>query len=78
VLARGYAVIRDGEDRPLPRAAMLSEGQAFQVEFADGRVQAFAGEGGGSETPPSPPKPAPRKASAKPVKTDPPKQGSLF
>lgn len=78
VLARGYAVIRDAEDRPLPRAAMLSEGQAFQVEFADGRVQAVAGEGGGSETPPPPPKPAPRKASAKPVKTDPPKQGSLF
>lgn len=82
VLMRGYAVIRDGEDRPVSRAAALSAGDAISIEFADGRVAAITGERDG--TPPAPPSPGP--AQAKPAsasraarKTEPPSgQGSLF
>jgi exodeoxyribonuclease VII large subunit len=35
VLARGFAVVRDAEGRPVPRAAGLAAGQALAIEFAD-------------------------------------------
>ena len=44
VLARGYAVIRDENDRPVSRAEGISQGQAIAIEFADGRVAAVAGD----------------------------------
>ncbi|MBR0557364.1 exodeoxyribonuclease VII large subunit [Ciceribacter sp. L1K23] len=79
VLARGYAVIRDENDRPVSRAAALSTGQALAIEFADGRIAAVAGEG---QEPPAlrPTTTAKSAATAKPVrKPDPPAgQGSLF
>ncbi|MFA7413144.1 MAG: exodeoxyribonuclease VII large subunit [Rhizobium sp.] len=76
VLMRGYAVIRDAGDRPVSRAAALGQGVEIGIEFADGRVSAVTGEGGG--TPPGPV--ASQKPSAKPAKkADPPAgQGSLF
>ena len=76
VLMRGYAVIRDAEDRPVSRAAALDQGVEIVIEFTDGRVSAVTGEGGGAP-PGSIPSP---KATAKPAKkADPPAgQGSLF
>jgi len=68
VLARGYAVIRDGDDRPLRAASGVSEGMSLSIEFADGRIAATAGEG--------PRKPA--RLAGKPVKPGGGGQGSLF
>ncbi len=42
VLARGFAVVRDGEGAPLPRAALVSPGQALTIEFADSALRAVA------------------------------------
>ncbi|MBB4955007.1 exodeoxyribonuclease VII large subunit [Agrobacterium vitis] len=74
VLMRGYAVIRDEDNRPISRANALSSAQTIAIEFADGRISAMTGD-----APPSPvaPKPAPAAKTAK--KTEPPAgQGSLF
>jgi exodeoxyribonuclease VII large subunit len=78
VLNRGYAVIRDEEDKPVSAAAALAAGAAISIEFSDGRVAAVTGEGGSSPTPAGTP-PSPRKRLAKPDDVAaPPKQGSLF
>ncbi|MCW0018355.1 exodeoxyribonuclease VII large subunit [Rhizobium sp. BT-226] len=69
VLKRGYAVIRDEDNRPVSQAAQLSAGMGIAIEFADGRVGAMTTEGG---TPPA----GAKKRSTRPA--DPPKQGSLF
>lgn len=76
VLKRGYAVIRDADDRPVSRVSGLSVGQAIAIEFMDGRIAAVAGEGGLShESPPQQPKTLPKATR----KADPPAgQGSLF
>ncbi|HXX26006.1 MAG TPA: exodeoxyribonuclease VII large subunit [Pseudolabrys sp.] len=42
VLERGFALVRDGEGRPLRRAADLSSGAPLDIEFADGRIGAVA------------------------------------
>jgi exodeoxyribonuclease VII large subunit len=42
VLARGYALVRDGDGRPLRSAAAGAPGQALAIEFADGSVAASA------------------------------------
>jgi exodeoxyribonuclease VII large subunit len=91
VLKRGYAVVRDADERPLTRAANIVSGAALSIQFADGRVSAVAGEGDGpigaapapapSPIPTAEPTPTPSKRkAAKPdmVSSDPPKQGSLF
>jgi len=71
VLARGYAVIRDDENRPVSQAAMLSAGAGISIEFSDGRIGAVTTDAG-------PPQPA-KKRPAKPDEpATPPKQGSLF
>jgi exodeoxyribonuclease VII large subunit len=67
VLARGFALVRDGEGRPLRSAAAVSPGLRLDIEFSDGRVGAVA-EGGASS--PAPAKPRTRKGGAG--------QGSLF
>ncbi len=41
-LVRGFAVVRDGSGRILPRAAEVVPGQALRIEFHDGVVQAHA------------------------------------
>ena len=53
MLARGFALVRDGAGNPLVRAAAVAPGTALSIEFADGRVGATA-DGG----PPERPKPA--------------------
>jgi len=45
VLARGFALVRDGEGHMLSSARSVSAGEALELEFADGRVAATAGEG---------------------------------
>jgi len=70
VLQRGFTVLRGGDSRPLTRVAATSEGQAVEIEFADGRAPAVIGakahEPGRSRT-------GGPKRSAKPAG-----QGSLF
>jgi exodeoxyribonuclease VII large subunit len=57
VLARGFALIRDGDGRPLRTAAAVGSGMRLDIEFSDGRVGATAdGEG----TAPAKPKPRSR------------------
>ena len=88
VLKRGYAVIRDENDRPVSRSEALSAGQHIAIEFADGRVSALTGEGGEPSASPDggaqksareTAKPASRKQAAeKDAPVTPPVQGSLF
>jgi exodeoxyribonuclease VII large subunit len=42
VLGRGFALVRDGEGRPLRAAAGVSSGMRLDIEFADGHVGAIA------------------------------------
>ena len=42
VLARGFALVRDLEGRPLQQAAQVSAGMPLDVEFSDGHVRALA------------------------------------
>ncbi|MEX0752277.1 MAG: exodeoxyribonuclease VII large subunit [Xanthobacteraceae bacterium] len=76
VLARGFALVRDGAGRPLHSAAAVSPGLRLEIEFTDGRVGAVAdgavADGAGGA--------APSSALAKPRarKTGGPGQGSLF
>jgi exodeoxyribonuclease VII large subunit len=42
VLGRGFALVRDGEGRPLRSAAAVAGGMSLDIEFADGRVGAVA------------------------------------
>ncbi|WP_159946051.1 exodeoxyribonuclease VII large subunit [Rhizobium sp. 18065] len=81
VLQRGYAVIRDEQDRPISRAAALGASQPVAIEFADGRIAAVIGEGvpppGSADLQSTSSRPQP---AAKPArKPEPPAgQGSLF
>ncbi len=45
VLARGFALVRDADGKPLRSAAAVAEGAALDIEFQDGRVRAVAGDG---------------------------------
>ncbi len=42
VLARGFALVRDGEGQPLRSAAAVAGGAPLEIEFSDGRVGATA------------------------------------
>jgi exodeoxyribonuclease VII large subunit len=71
VLARGFALVRDTERRPLRSATQVSPGLALEIEFADGRVGARAE---GAPTTFAPPRMArPRRRGG-----GDPGQGSLF
>ena len=76
VLARGFALVRDGGGKPVRLAGQVSSGMGLNIEFADGRIQATAGEGG--ETLRETPKPAAAAPAPRPRKTPPAGQGSLF
>ncbi len=65
VLARGFALVRDADDKPIRRAAEVIDGERLDIEFADGRRSAIAGA---AETK----KPSPKRALKKR------EQGSLF
>src|SRR5690242_17171111 len=56
VLKRGFALVRDGTDRPLRAAESVTRGMHLSIEFADGRVGAVA-EGDAVPRP----QPAPRR-----------------
>ena len=42
VLARGFALVRDPDGRPLRQAAAVSAGMRLDIEFSDGHVRALA------------------------------------
>jgi exodeoxyribonuclease VII large subunit len=79
VLARGFALVRDGEGHAVHAAAGIGPGARLSLEFADGRVGATADSDRPAATAMSAkpaagePKPATPKRVAKPVG-----QGSLF
>ena len=75
VLARGFALVRDEAGPPLRRAAEVREGQALQIEFADGKVAAVAGERVGAPIAPAASAPSRRRAR---LDKDVEGQGSLF
>lgn len=68
VLARGFALVRDANHKPLRLAAQIEDGAAIDIEFADGHKAAVAG-------PPKPTGPARRTAGKTSRKRD---QDSLF
>jgi len=68
VLARGFALVRDGHGVPLRSATATSPGLALDIEFADGRVGATVN--GGAAPAAGTAKPKPRSGSKD--------QGSLF
>jgi exodeoxyribonuclease VII large subunit len=63
LLARGYVVVRDGDNRVVTEAAKVKLGEALDLEFYDGKVGAIAGR-----TPRRPVRRAPPR----------PEQGRLF
>ncbi|MGH6852811.1 MAG: exodeoxyribonuclease VII large subunit, partial [Methylocella sp.] len=50
VLARGFALVRDSDGKPLRRAAEVADGARLDIEFVDGRKTAVAAAG--KEAPP--------------------------
>jgi exodeoxyribonuclease VII large subunit len=42
VLARGFALVRNREGKPLRTASVVTTGSHLDIEFADGRVRALA------------------------------------
>ena len=75
VLARGFALVRDGAGLPLRSAAAIAPGDALHLQFADGDVAAIAGA-----STPQDPKPAPARPRAARGPGDKPGggQGTLF
>jgi exodeoxyribonuclease VII large subunit len=75
VLARGFALVRDLDGRPLRAAAAITPGMPLDIELSDGRVRARA-EGSSAAGPAS----GGQDASAKPRhrRAGDPGQGSLF
>jgi exodeoxyribonuclease VII large subunit len=79
VLARGFALVRDGDGHAVHAAASIGPGARLSLEFADGRVGAtadsdrLAATATSAKPAGSEPKPAAPKRIAKPVG-----QGSLF
>ncbi|WP_108660503.1 exodeoxyribonuclease VII large subunit [Acuticoccus kandeliae] len=45
VLARGFALVRRGDDTPVRTAASVDKGEALQLQFADGRVSVVEASG---------------------------------
>ena len=71
VLARGFALVRAADGKPLRSAAAVAPGLELNIEFADGRVRATA-DG------PAAAAPAPTSAPAKPPRRGGEGQGNLF
>jgi exodeoxyribonuclease VII large subunit len=71
VLARGFALVRDGKGHPLRSAAAVTSGMRLDIEFSDGRISATA-DGESAPAPSARAKPRPRSGSG------PGGQGSLF
>jgi exodeoxyribonuclease VII large subunit len=75
VLARGFALVRDGEGQPLRSMEAVPPGLRLQIEFADGRVGATADGSHTAAASPAPPPSLPRRRTTGGA---PPGQGSLF
>jgi exodeoxyribonuclease VII large subunit len=74
VLARGFALVRDQDGKPLRAAAAVSPGMPVDIEFSDGQIHARAESGASGPGPratDAPPKPRNRQRDDK-------GQGSLF
>jgi exodeoxyribonuclease VII large subunit len=69
VLARGFALVRAVDDKPLRSAAAVTAGLQLSIEFADGRVRATA-DGAPAVTPAAAPAKPPRRGGEG--------QGNLF
>ena len=72
VLARGFALVRDPEGRPLRVAAAVSPGLRLDIEFADGHVGAVAETRQTRAVPAAMPRPRRRRGTGSPD------QGNLF
>ncbi|MGK2741366.1 exodeoxyribonuclease VII large subunit [Tepidicaulis sp. LMO-SS28] len=71
VLGRGFALVRDGEGKPVHASAGLSAGEALEIEFAkEDRLTVTVSSGGA-------PKPAQKKTPGPSAKGQ-PKQGTLL
>ncbi|TBW37197.1 exodeoxyribonuclease VII large subunit [Siculibacillus lacustris] len=77
VLARGFALVRDAEDRPVRAAAGVAVGAGLTLEFADGRLAVTAGAGpeGSGDAATGEARHAPRPQRRRPPGAS---QGSLF
>ena len=64
VLARGFALVRDGEGHPLRSAAAVSGGARLDIEFSDGRVGAVADGARAAQPAAAKPKSPPRRGGA--------------
>ncbi len=73
VLRRGFALVRDAAGAPLHSVAAVAAGMALEIEFADGRVTAQAGDNPPAQSEDTPARPRPRKSG-----TGSSGQGSLF
>lgn len=78
VLARGYALVRDADGRPVRSAARVAPGAALEIELADGRIAAHADGEGGDESRAMPPPPRPRRERPPAPAQGATRQGSLF
>ena len=82
VLKRGFALVRDEDGKPITLAGNVASGQAINIQFADGNINANAVGEGPAGWPPSttnidtkPAKPIKKPAKPKAPSKD---QGSLF
>jgi exodeoxyribonuclease VII large subunit len=53
VLARGFALVRDADQKPVRLASEVFDGARLDIEFYDGRKEAVAGLSGKAPTKPS-------------------------
>ncbi|MDR3488947.1 MAG: exodeoxyribonuclease VII large subunit [Bradyrhizobium sp.] len=78
VLARGFALVRDGQGLAVHAAGAIGPGAHLTIEFADGRVAATADADRPAAMPPAKPVAGEPKASAPRRVVKPVGQGSLF
>lgn len=80
ILARGFALVRDGAGAPVRKAAAATAAGSMSLEFADGIVAVRAGtpEPPGPETGGAPAPARPRRTARKPAAEVAPPQRSLF
>jgi len=79
VLARGFALVRDGDGVPLRSMAAAREAERLTLEFADGTLSARPEpDQQAPEAPPRPKRGARRPARPEPEAVPPTKQGTLF
>jgi exodeoxyribonuclease VII large subunit len=69
-LKRGYAIVRDAQDKALTSRELAAKETALVLQFADGRLDVIQGDGA------APPPPKPKKPRRSPPAS--PKQDDLF